>query len=52
MIDQLKYGKNQPMAGELFLGIRLMLVLIVYNLLLGSMDFVWLLVLPMEKLLL
>jgi len=51
MIELLKYGKNHIMGGELFLGIRLMQVLIVYRLLLGSMDFVWLLVLLMEKLL-
>jgi hypothetical protein len=51
MIDLLKYGKNQQMDGRLFSDIRLIQVLIVYHLLLGSMDFVWLLVLLMEKLL-
>jgi hypothetical protein len=51
MIELLKYGKNHQTDGELFLGIRLMQVLIVFHLLLGSMDFVWLLVLLMEKLL-
>jgi hypothetical protein len=40
MIELLKYGKNHQMDGESFLGIRLMQVLIVYHLLLGSMDFV------------
>ena len=51
MIDLLKYGKNQQMDGRLFSDIRLIQVLIVYHLLLGSMDFVWLLVLLMEILL-
>jgi hypothetical protein len=51
MIELLKYGKNHQTDGKSFLDIRLMQVLIVFNLLLGSMDFVWLLVLLMEKLL-
>ena len=39
------------MDGELFLGIRLMQVLIAFRLRLKSMDLLWLLALQMEKLL-
>jgi hypothetical protein len=40
MIELLKYGKNHQTDGKSFLDIRLMQVLIAFNLLLGSMDFV------------
>ena len=52
MIELLKFGKNHQMDGELFLGIRLMQVLIAFRLRLKSMDLLWLLALQMEKLLL
>ena len=50
MTDQSKFGKNQQMVGELFLGIKQKQVLIVYNLHHGNMDFVWLQAWPMENL--
>jgi hypothetical protein len=52
MIELLKFGKNHQMDGKLFLGIRLMQVLIAFRLRLKSMDLLWLLALQMEKLLL
>jgi len=49
MISQSKSGKNLKMVGKLFLGIKQMQVLIVFNLPHRNMDFVWQRELLMEK---